>query len=112
MGSIDGVSFWSGLLYNVIGVGAFGGGAVWALVKWGHRFTVRAAEESMEPRLKELRDSMNKVYAQLVPNGGSSQRDAVNRIEAAVVALTEKLTETSEAMERHLGYHDGMNDAR
>lgn len=42
-------------------------------------------------KLDEIDDRIKKVESQYVPNGGSSMRDAVNRIEKQVENLQERL---------------------
>jgi cell fate (sporulation/competence/biofilm development) regulator YmcA (YheA/YmcA/DUF963 family) len=42
-------------------------------------------------KLDEIDDRIKKVESQYVPNGGSSMRDAVNRIEKQVEHLQERL---------------------
>lgn len=84
------------------------GGSVVAIGKWGHDRIVNSVKEELIV-----------LHAAVTPNGGSSLRDAVDRIEKETVRQgTEldrqgaELDDVSKRLERHLGYHEGESKAR
>ena len=55
------------------------------LERWQRETT--AAVRKVEARQEDLHRELDAVHAQLKPNGGSSLRDAVNRVEQVVTAI-------------------------
>jgi len=102
--SLTASNFWLGFIANaflvVSGISAF----IWGLVKFGHKQIVDSVKETIEPRLEKIEHRQDAIYAQQVPNGGGSVRDAIDRIEKAVNIQAQEF-------QRHLGFHDGQ-DAR
>jgi hypothetical protein len=60
-------------------------GIIFAGIKFFNKITSRL------DKLDEIDDRIKKVESQYVPNGGSSMRDAVNRIEREVTRVQERL---------------------
>lgn len=58
------------------------------------------------PRLTEIRDTVREVRAQFKPNGGSSARDQLNRIEARQKEHGDRLT----ALEKNTGETPAPDD--
>jgi hypothetical protein len=57
---------------------------LWAGIKLINKFSARL------DKLDEIDDRIKKVESQYVPNGGSSMRDAINRIEKNMDKLQER----------------------
>lgn len=77
--------------YLAIASGVAGALAVsFKVLKWGYT-TVQDVQRKL--------DSIAELSRELVPNGGTSLRDSVNRMEGCVVALTSKLRMTFELNE-------------
>lgn len=55
------------------------------LERWQRETT--SAIRTVEARQEDLHHELDAVHAQLKPNGGSSLRDAVNRVEQVVTAI-------------------------
>ncbi len=66
-------------------------GAAWMLV-WRRGF------QRAELRVGAVDMTLEAVAKQMVPNGGSSMRDAVDRIEQRVIAIDDRLTAVEEAV--------------
>ena len=62
-----------------------------------HRIAMKASDLAAERLANEI-DEIKKQYK---PNGGSSMRDAVNRIES-------KIDKVQSDLDRHLGAHEGL----
>jgi septal ring factor EnvC (AmiA/AmiB activator) len=107
MGSLVVWNYWSGTLYSVVGLAFLFVGAVWGLIKWGHRITVRAASEVHEPRLKSVEDRMESFEKKL--DGVHTQ---LNRVERTLLDLSKSLREIGEAVVAHQGYHEGLRDGQ
>jgi len=78
---LNNVSTWGQVVTSAIEILAI----VWAGIKFLNK-VVRKLD-----KLDEIDDRIKKVESQYVPNGGSSMRDAVNRIEKQVDNLQERL---------------------
>ena len=78
---LNNVSTWGQVVTSAIEILAI----VWAGFKFLNK-VVRKLD-----KLDEIDDRIKKVESQYVPNGGSSMRDAVNRIEKQVDNLQERL---------------------
>jgi hypothetical protein len=78
---LNDVSTWGQVVTSAIEILAI----VWAGIKFLNK-VVRKLD-----KLDEIDDRIKKVESQYVPNGGSSMRDAVNRIEKQVDNLQERL---------------------
>ena len=80
------------------------GGAIIGIGRWGHDRIVQS-----------VKDELTVLHAAVTPNGGSSLRDAVDRIEKETVRQGaeldrqgRELDDVSRRFERHLGYHEGV----
>jgi len=71
---------WTQLLLSSIEIAAL----IWAGFKYINRITHKLE------KLNQIDDRLKKVESQYVPNGGSSMRDAVNRIEKNMDKLQER----------------------
>lgn len=54
---------------------------------------------------KKLTDQLNKINQELHPNGGSSLRDAVNRIEKAQEEIKDDAKEIRSRIDDHIQWH-------
>jgi len=100
-------NFWVQLIVSL----GFLAGMVWggargfiAVVQWWHE---RLAS-TVAADLQEIRKKTDKVEAQTRNNGGSSLRDAIDRIERNTNALATKLDAVQSDLDRHLGAHEGL----
>jgi len=80
------------------------GGSLVAVAKWGHDRIVDSVKEEL-----------GVLHAAVTPNGGSSLRDAVDRIEKETIRQGKELDrqgteldDVSRRLERHLGFHEGL----
>lgn len=80
------------------------GGSFVAIAKWAH-----------DKIVDSVKDELNVLSAQVKPNGGSSMRDAIDRIEKETLRQGKELDrqgveldDVSKRFERHLGFHDGL----
>jgi len=69
-----------------------------------HKVAVKASDLAAERLAAEIEE----IKKQYRPNGGSSMRDAINRIEAAVLRLDNKLDIVQTELDKHLGAHKGL----
>ena len=65
-------------------------GMIWGVIRFGHNILAKSVSERLDEIRKETK-----------PNGGSSLRDAVDRVER-------KLDAVASDLDRHLGAHDGL----
>lgn len=89
---LDTQNFWVQFLSGL----TVAGGGLWGIIRWIHNAMTKSVEERLVVRLEEIK-------AQTVPNHGGSLRDAIDRIEA-------KLDSAIRDIDRHLGYHRGLED--
>jgi hypothetical protein len=67
-------------------------GGVWSIIRLAHNILAKSVSERLDDIRKETK-----------PNGGSSLRDAIDRIEKKLDAVTSDL-------DRHLGFHDALDN--
>jgi len=94
------VNHWS-ILLSAIASAVLIGGTVVSLIKWGHNQIVSS-----------VKDELFVVNKEMAPNGGSSMRDAVDRIETELFRQGQELDTVTKALERHLGWHEGQSDKK
>ena len=80
-------NFWVQLIVAV----GFLLGMNWGVLRFGHNILARSVSDRLDEIKKETK-----------PNGGSSMRDVVDRIEKKLDAVTSDL-------DRHLGFHDAVD---
>ena len=104
MGNLNTVNFWVQLLVSV----GFLIGIIWGaiktvneFIKWWHGKVAAVALTNLETQIEEIKK-------QYKPNGGSSMRDAINRIEATLNRLDTKLDLVQTELDKHLGAHEGL----
>lgn len=61
-----------------------------------------------ETGIDSLHTRLDSIEAQYRPNGGSSVRDALNRIEESQRLTRADVLRIDKAFERHLGVHEGL----
>jgi len=81
-------NFWLTLISSAF----FVVGGVWSIIRLAHNILAKSVSERLDDIRKETK-----------PNGGSSLRDAIDRIEKKLDAVTSDL-------DRHLGFHDAIDD--
>ena len=79
-------------------------GFIWGFAKlvvafnrWRHKRLARTVAEDLAAIRKET-----------IPNGGSSLRDAIDRIEKNQGEMAQKVDAIQSALDRHLGFHQGI----
>lgn len=77
---LSNASSWTQLILSTLEILAL----IWAGFKYINKIISRL------DKLTEIDDRLKKVESQYVPNGGSSMRDAVNRIEKQVDKLQDR----------------------
>ena len=77
---LSNASSWTQLILSSLEIAAL----IWAGFKYINRLTSRLE------KLDQIDDRIKKVESQYVPNGGSSMRDAINRIEKNMDKLQER----------------------
>jgi biopolymer transport protein ExbB/TolQ len=123
---INSSNFW----FNYIAGIGFAGGFVWAVIAFIHRRWVRqittiVGKEVNQDIDKKLTNKIAKevehIYRETTHNGGTSMKDAIRRLEANTREGFEKIEKQQEvleryiqkldkALERHFGYHEGLDD--
>ena len=97
-------NFWVQLIVSLgflVGI-AFGAiKTVNEFIKWWHHKVAAVAMTNLEQQIEEIKK-------QYKPNGGSSMRDAINRIEASINKLDNKLDDVKTELDKHLGAHKGL----
>jgi len=97
-------SVWTGIAGGFVIIG----GAILALMRWGHSLVVRS-----------VASQLNEIHQEVTANGKDTPRlgDTAARTEAKldqVIAtlrhLDEELDEVKEQLTRHLGWHEGAED--
>jgi hypothetical protein len=79
--------------------------SIWTVLKVAHRFWVKTIAE----QVSDIQADNKAMLAETRNNGGSSMRDAIDRIEDNQKGMQSALTELGEGLARHLGYHEGIN---
>jgi len=96
-------NFWVQFLAGicVAGVGIYGAG------RWftQHIATIANDQSGVDDLMREL----DTVKAQLRNNGGSSLKDAIDRIERAVGEVRVDVAKLDRAFARHQGLHEGLD---
>jgi len=77
---LSNASSWTQLILSSLEIAAL----IWAGFKYINKVTSRLE------KLDQIDDRIKKVESQYVPNGGSSMRDAINRIEKNMDKLQER----------------------
>ena len=78
----------------------------WTQVIWGAcvlLFSIISIAVFLVRRDLKMSSKLDSIAAQQVPNGGSSMRDAINRIESHIVRIEEKI-------DGHVTWHLGEKD--
>lgn len=79
--------------------------AILGLVAMLLRYTARKFSRAVSEIVAEHLDPIQQHTVELVPNGGSSLRDAVNRLEARQIQATAETRALREALTEHLAEH-------
>lgn len=61
---------------------------------------------------KKLYDKINRIDQELHPNGGSSMRDAINRIEKSQEEVKEDAKDIREKVDNHIQWHLDHSEGR
>ena len=93
------------IIFGCITATVVGGGAIVGIFKWAHAQVVRDVED----RLKSTSADAATASRELTPNGGSSVKDAVDRIEAETFRQGKEIDGLSLKIEHHLGWHEGQS---
>lgn len=79
--------------------------AILGLVAALFRYTARRFSSAVSDIVAEQLDPIQRHTVELVPNGGSSMRDAVNRLEARQLEVVAETRALREALTEHLAEH-------
>ena len=79
-----------------------------AILRFVHNQVVR----SVEDRIRDTAKDAKTASRELTPNGGSSVKDAIDRIETETFRQGHELDALSLKVERHLGWHAGQQEAK
>lgn len=96
---------WNTLLWAFIGLGTVGS-SVWGVVRLVGKHVVNIASE--QSGIGELKEQLEGISAQYRNNGGSSMRDAIDRIEESQRHIRADVLRIDKGLERHLGAHEGL----
>ena len=81
-------------------------GGVWGVIKWAtHRLAELAKDKS---GVIELVTRLDRIEAQYRNNGGSSMKDAIDRIERSVNEVRVDQVKLALDLARHEGLHEGL----
>ena len=122
MNFINGSNFW----FNYIATIGFAAGTIWAVVTFIHRRFIKqvsalVGKEVETDLAKKISQEVEHIYKETTHNGGSSMKDAVRRLEQNTEKGFKKIEQQQEdlqryiqkldrALERHFGYHEGLED--
>jgi hypothetical protein len=96
---------WNTLLWVFIGFGTIGS-SLWGVVRLVGKHVVKSASE--QSGIGELKEQLENISAQYRNNGGSSMRDAIDRIEESQRHIRADVLRIDKGLERHLGAHEGL----
>lgn len=82
--------------------------ADWAQILGGIGTICGGVAITLRWMLRHLRSEIADIQAQLIPNGGSSLKDGVDRIEEELARQGSQLDALSNEFHRHLGFHEGQ----
>jgi hypothetical protein len=86
-------------------------------IVWGGLKAINQAREFIHHKVAakastlaaaKLEEQIEEIKKQYKPNGGSTMRDAINRIEATLNRLDTKLDLVQSELDKHLGAHEGL----
>jgi len=114
-------------IWDSIGWFAAGLGTIGAFIWRNHRKQIKnvvkeeISQELDKELINRLAKAVEEIHHETTNNSGSSMKDAVNRVEEQQEKGFKKIDEQIErlehyiqkldkVMERHLGYHDGLED--
>lgn len=61
--------------------------------------------EEHDEMLKDMQDSLLRVMAQVLPNGGSSMRDEIKKINERTVETRDRVCKIETRLDEHIAYH-------
>ena len=110
-------SFWINLIVTV----GFLSGMTWGVLRFGHSVISNSVVKRVTDHLKEelspiyecigeMKEQISEVKKQSLPNGGSSMRDSINRIEKNSERTETKLDSAILDLAGHIGFHKGIGD--
>jgi len=108
---VNSSNFW----FNYIAAIGFTAGTIWAIVAFIHKRFVKqitslVAVEIDKDFTQKIADEVSEIYHETRHNGGSSMKDALKRIEEQQEDLRRYIQKLDKALERHFGYHEGLED--
>ena len=71
---------------------------------------VRSAMTEVRDDMKTVTARLDGIESQYRNNGGSSARDLWDRVEESLRHIRSDVLRIDKSVERHLGFHDGIND--
>jgi len=90
---------WSNTWFNYLSAFFFTAGGIWAIIRFIHKHWVN----NIAQEVKEIHEQTTQF------NGGGSMKDALKRIEDNQAELRDYIIKVDNALERHLGYHQGIS---
>lgn len=74
-----------------------------------HRLVIKPVNDKLDA-LKRTEESVKNIEKELHPNGGTSLRDAVTRIEIKQTVIKEEVKQVGGKLDDHIDFH--MNEGR
>jgi hypothetical protein len=118
---INGSNFW----FNYIAAIGFATATIWTIVSFVHRRFIKqvstlVSREVENDFTQKISKEVAHIYKETTPNGGTSIKDAVKRLEENTEKGFRKIEEQQDdlqryilkldkALERHFGYHEGLD---
>ena len=119
-------NFW----FNYVAGFGFAVSCIWGAVTFVHRRWIRQVTDIVKKEVakdvdnnisEKVAEEIEHIYKETSHNGGSSMKDALKRLESNTTEGFEKIEKRQEqlelylqkldkVMERHLGYHEGIED--
>ena len=123
---INSSNFW----FNYIATIGFAGGFIWGAITFFHKRWVKQVTNLVSAEVgkdidkqftEKIAKEVEHIYKETTHNGGSSMKDSLRRLETSTREGFEKIEKQQEqleryiqkldkVMERHLGYHEGIDD--
>ena len=104
---------WFGYIANFF----FASAGFGSIARWIYKLIVKHSDKKIDDIKEDIDNKFELILAQYRPNGGSSSKDQLNRLETGVADLKrgqdvihERIDGIKEDFAEHKGYHKGLVD--
>jgi len=109
----DSSNNWFGYIANFF----FAAAGFGSIARWIYKLIVKHSDSKIDTIKEDIDNKFELILAQYRPNGGSSSKDQLNRLEAGVAELKHgqdtlhiRIDNIKEDFAEHKGYHKGLVD--